>query len=179
MHKVSIPNRVAIENRPPAVGAQERFGDWEADLVLGAHQQGVIVTLFERKSMLLRVAVLPSKHAEGVALATIEALLDMPKSWLRTITYDNGTEFFNHEQVAKALGVETYFADPYASYQRGKNENTNGLLRQYLPKKTSFKDLTLERLLGYVNEINDRPRKNLGYQSPREVFNQHNVAIRI
>jgi len=179
VHKVSIPNRVPIAERPPEVDSQERFGDWEADLVLGAHQQGVIVTLVERKSMLLRVAVLPSKHAEGVADGAIEALLDMPKSWLRTITYDNGREFCSHEKVAKALGVKSFFADPYASQQRGKNENTNGLLRQYLPKKTSFKDLTLERLLGYVNEINDRPRKNLGYRSPREVFNYHNVAIRI
>lgn len=177
VRKVPIPNRIDIGQRPAVVDKQERFGDWEADLVLGAHQEGVILTLVERKSMLYLTYVLPSKHAEGVAEATIEVLSGMPKGWLQTITYDNGTEFAAHEIVAQALGVETYFARPYASYERGKNENSNGLLRQYLPKKTSFKKLTQKQLDSYVEEINDRPRKNLNYRTPREVFNLCHIAI--
>ena len=100
VQRVSIPNRVGIEQRPKLVETQERFGDWEADLVLGAHQEGAIVTLVERKSMLLRVGLVASKHAEGVAQATIDALLDMPKSWVRTMTFDNGKEFAAHEKIA-------------------------------------------------------------------------------
>lgn len=179
VQRVSIPNRVGIEQRPKLVEAQERFGDWEADLVLGAHQDGAIVTLVERKSMLLRVGLVASKHAEGVAQATIDALLDMPKSWVRTMTFDNGKEFAAHEKIAQTLGIETYFAQPYASYQRGKNENTNGLLRQYLPKKTSFKNLSFERLLSYVEDINNRPRKNLGYRTPMEIFYLYLGALKI
>lgn len=172
-----IPNRVGIESRPPEVDALERYGDWEGDLVIGAKQEGAIVTLVERKSMLLRSEALPSRHAKGVAEKVISALRSLPPHWVKTITFDNGSEFAHHERMAKALGADIYFAHPYAAYERARNENTNGLLRQYLPKSTSFKDLSQLKLQQYVHELNNRPRKKHGYRTPHEVFLEDTVAL--
>lgn len=166
----SIPNRVGIEQRPKEVQERTRFGDWEGDLVVGAGQQGYIVTLVERKSRILLSRKIDSKHAESTADAIIEAFMDVPKTWVKTITFDNGTEFASHEKIAEATGAMNYFADPYASYQRGTNENTNGLIRRYLPKNMSFAQLTQEELDWIVEQLNNRPRKILGYRTPNEVF---------
>jgi IS30 family transposase len=138
----SIPNRVGIEQRPELVDERSRFGDWEGDLVVGAKQQGYILTLVDRKARKLVSRKLETKEATEVAYAVIDALIDLPISWVKTITFDNGTEFAQHEKMAKALGIEIFFAAPYASYQRGTNENTNGLIRRELPKGTSFKHQT-------------------------------------
>lgn len=178
----SIPNRVGIEQRPHVVEERTRYGDWEGDTVVGAKQEGYVLTLVERTSGLLQSTKLDSKQAGEVANAVIESLEEMPISWVRTITFDNGTEFAEHATISQALSVEIYFAAPYASYQRGTNENTNGLLRRYLPKGTSFKDLTQQRLDHIVEELNNRPRKRLGYRTPYEVFQEqrekHRVAFR-
>lgn len=178
----TIPNRVGIEKRPHVVEERSRFGDWEGDTVVGAGQDAHVVTLVDRKSRRLEARKVKTKQADEVAKAVVDALEDMPVSWVRTITFDNGTEFTRHEDIAKALEADIYFAAPYASYQRGTNENTNGLLRRYLPKGTGFKNLTAQKLQQIVEELNNRPRKCLGYRTPNEVFQrqrlEHRVALR-
>lgn len=166
----SIPNRVGIEERPEVIEERSRFGDWEGDLIVGAHHDAFIMTLVDRTSRRLAARKAQTKQADEIAAAVIDALLDMPLSWVKTITFDNGTEFARHEDMAKVLPVDIYFAAPYSSYQRGTNENTNGLIRRYLPKGTSFKDLTQEQLDYIVDQLNNRPRKCLGFKTPNEVF---------
>ena len=168
----SIPNRVGIEQRPPEVDARSRYGDWEGDLVVGANHQAFVATLVERKSRLLLARPTGTKQADEVAHAVVDALSEQPASWLKTLTFDNGTEFAQHEQMAAALPLDIYFAHPYSSYERGANENTNGLLRRYLPKKTDFRTLASDRLSKIVEELNNRPRKILEYLTPNEVFQQ-------
>jgi len=131
----------------------------------------------ERKSLLLRAVRVLSRHAAGVTKAIIQALTDLPSNWVRTITFDNGSEFAHHEGVAQALGVHTYFAHPYAAYERARNENTNGLLRQYLPKGTHFTDVSQHQVQQCVHELNNRPRKKLEYRTPYEVFKEQTVAL--
>lgn len=169
----SIPNRTGIEKRPPAVELRSEHGHWEGDTIVGRNQDGFAVTLVERKSRLLHAVKTETKKADEVADAVIETLLDRPASWLKTITFDNGTEFAAHERMSVTLGISVYFADPYSAYQRGTNENTNGLIRRYLPKGKSFKDLTQQQLDLIVEQLNNRPRKCLGYRTPNEVFNQY------
>ena len=167
-----IPGRVGIEHRPAVVESRSRYGDWEGDTVVGANQKAFLTTLVERRSLLLRAQKVDSKQAAEVAQAVVDALIDMPVSWVKTITFDNGTEFARHADMSATLPAEIYFAAPYSSYQRGTNENTNGLLRRYFPKGTDLKTLNHERLQLVVEEINNRPRKKLGYQTPNEVFRQ-------
>lgn len=166
----AIPNRVDIQQRPKEVEERIRFGDWEADLVVGAGQKGYIVTLVERRTRMLLSRKIDSKNADTTADAIIDAFMDVPKSWVKTITFDNGTEFAGHERIALATGAATYFAAPYASYQRGTNENTNGLIRRYLPKNMSFEHLEQKQLDWIVEQLNNRPRKILGYRTPNEVY---------
>lgn len=166
----SIPDRVGIEARPAEVETRRRFGDWEGDTIVGARHRGAVATLVERKSLLLRACPCPTKEAQGVADGIVKALLDMPASWLHTLTFDNGTEFARHADIAEKLPLQVYFAAPYAAYQRGTNENTNGLLRRYFPKGTDLRAVTSEQLDRVVEELNNRPRKTLGYQTPNEVF---------
>lgn len=168
----SIPNRVGIDQRPKEVDTRATHGHWEGDTVIGKNNDGFIVTLVERTSRLLCAVKTQTKKACEVAQAVIETLLDCPASWLKTLTFDNGTEFAQHQRMAQALPLDVYFADPYASYQRGTNENTNGLIRRYLPKGRSFADLTQRQLDSIVHQLNNRPRKCLGYRTPNEVFQQ-------
>jgi len=172
-----IPNRIGIEARPPEVETLQRYGDWEGDLVIGGEQKGAIVTLVERKSLLLRAVRVLSRHAARVAKAIIQALADLPSEWVRTITFDNGSEFAHHENVAQTLGAHIYFAHPYAAYERARNENTNGLLRQYLPKRTCFTEVSQHQVQQFVHELNNRPRKKLEYRTPYEVFKIQTVAL--
>lgn len=172
-----IPNRVGIEDRPDEVDSLARYGDWEGDLIIGAGQQGAVVTLVERKSLLIRAWRVTSRHAALVAQAIITALKPLPAQWLNTITFDNGSEFAHHGKVGQTLGVDIYFAHPYAAYERGRNENLNGLLRQYLPKASVLKHLCQKKLQRYIAELNNRPRKKLSYRTPLEVFNQQAVAL--
>ena len=179
----SIPNRTGIEQRPKEVETRCRYGDWEGDTLVGAHQQGFIATLAERKSLLVSMRKTDSKNAPEVALAVTDALLDFPPSWLKTLTIDNGTEFAGHETIAQAVPVTIYFAAPYAAYQRGTNENTNGLIRRFLPKGTDFRSVTQPQLDRIAEQLNNRPRKKLAYQTPNEVFREQRalatVALRI
>lgn len=168
-----IPNRVGIAERPSSVEERCEVGHWEGDLVVGKNQDGFILTLVERTSRMLHAVKTTTKRPAEVCRAVIDALLDRPISWVKTITFDNGTEFREHEAMAKELGIAVYFADPYSAYQRGSNEQVNGLLRRHLPKGTSFKNLTQAQLDPIVEKINTRPRKCLGYRTPNEVFQKH------
>lgn len=174
----SIPNRVGIKQRPAEVETRITHGHWEGDLIVGKNNDGFLVTLVERTSRLLCAVKTQTKKAGEVAHAIIEVLLDYPASWLKSVTLDNGTEFALHERIAQTLPVQVYFADPYAAYQRGTNENTNGLIRRYLPKGTSFAQFTQRQLDTILEEINNRPKKCLGYRTPYEVFQKiHNQRL--
>lgn len=164
-----ISNRISIEQRPVIVEEKSRIGDWEIDTVIGQNHKGALVTIVDRKSKFTLIKKVETKHAERVTAATI-ALLKPYSDKLFTITADNGKEFAGHETVAKELGAQVYFAHPYCSYERGLNENTNGLIRQYFPKGSSFEEITDEQVETVMYRLNHRPRKGLNYQTPHAVF---------
>ena len=137
--------------------------------MIGKDHKGALVTLADRASCYTLATMLPSKHAEGVT-AAVTRLLKPHKCKRHTVTFDNGKDFAGHEEIAKELDVDVYFAHPYHSWERGLNENTNGLLRQYFPKGTLFKTVTEEKVQAAVTALNHRPRKTLGFRSPFEVF---------
>lgn len=166
-----IKNRVSISERAKIVEKKERIGDWEGDTIIGKQQQKAIVTLVDRASKLTRIGRVATKHAGIVSQIMIDLLKPM-KSNTHTVTVDNGKEFSDHERMAKVLGIKIYFADPYSSWQRGLNENTNGLIRQYIKKGSSFDDITHEKIQLIENRLNNRPRKMLGYCTPNEVYQE-------
>lgn len=165
-----IPNRIWIDYRPQAVEDRSRLGDWEADTIIGKGKQGAIVTLVDRKSRFLRMGLVARRTKEAVAEKIISLLADLP---VHTITCDNGKEFTDHERVAKTLRTKVYFAHPYASWERGTNENTNGLIRQYIPKDTKFNDLTCVDIEFVESRLNTRPRKCLSFATPVVILNNH------
>ena len=172
-----IPNRISIDKRPKIVANKSRFGDWEADTIVGARHQGGIVSLVERKSKLTRLRKLATKAAAEMKDNCI-ALLAPLAARVHTITVDNGKEFCEHELIATGLQARIYFAHPYASWERGLNENTNGLVRQYFPKKYEFARIKTKDLQQVEDLLNNRPRKTLGYRTPNEVFfKQRSVAL--
>jgi IS30 family transposase len=165
-----IPGRVSISKRPEAVENRERFGDWEGDTVEGAKGKGAIASHVERKSRYLVAAKLSDKAADTMTIASAKAFWPIPKLMRKTLTVDNGKEFSQFKQLEQKTGFCIYFADPYSAWQRGSNENTNGLIRQYLPKGTNFTDITNKDLALIVKKLNHRPRKCLNYQTPHEVI---------
>jgi transposase, IS30 family len=167
-----IPGRVGIEERPQIVAERGRFGDWEADLVLGRRGSGAIGTYVERKSRFLMATLLPDRTADAFNAATIPAYKELPQPLRRTLTLDNGKEFSRFKELESETSLAVYFAVPYAAWQRGTNENTNGLLRFYFPKGTNFKRTSAAALARAVYRLNNRPRKCLGYRTPQEVFNE-------
>jgi len=168
-NRTGIPNRVDIEERPEAANNRERMGDWEADTIIGKNHKGAIVTLDERVSKLRLAFPLAGKKAQYVFDATV-LVLDPIKSFVKTITFDNGKEFTLHEKIADSLECDTYFAKPYSSWERGQNENANGLLRQYFPKAMELIDVTIKEVFRAVDKLNSRPKKCLNYKTPYEVF---------
>ena len=164
-----IKNRVSIDARPEIVDQKTRMGDWEGDTVIGKNHKGGLVTLAERKSRYVLAGHIRSKHAAGVTAVTTR-LLTPYKDKCHTITFDNGKEFAEHEKMAAELKADIYFANPYHSWERGLNENSNGLLRQYFPKGMKLADITEEQVQEAVERINHRPRKVLGFRTPHEVF---------
>lgn len=165
-----IPGRVGIEQRPDLVAARQRFGDWEGDTLEGAKGSGHITTHVERKSRYLIAAKLADKTAAATAVAVSAAFRRIPKMLRYTLTLDNGKEFARFHTIEQDTGLAVYFADPYSAWQRGTNENTNGLLRRYFPKGTDFSAVTEKALAEVVKKLNHRPRKCLGYRTPHEVF---------
>lgn len=164
-----IPHRIDIDQRPNIVEKKERIGDWELDTIIGANHQGAIVSMVDRASKLTRLVKRKTKHATGVTEALIHALRPL-KDWVHTLTADNGKEFAYHAQVANDLQADFYFAKPYHSWERGLNEHTNGLVRQYCPKSMNLLTLTDEALQHIENLLNNRPRKVLNFQTPNEAF---------
>jgi len=164
-----IRNRISIDKRPEIVEQRIRIGDWEGDTVIGKNHQGGLVTLAERKSRYVLAGPVCSKHAAGVT-AKVNSLLRPHKHKCHTVTFDNGKEFAEHEIIASELKADIYFAHPYHSWERGLNENSNGLLRQYFPKGMSLTDVTEEQVQWAVDRLNHRPRKVLEFRTPFEVF---------
>lgn len=167
-----IPGRTGIEVRPVIVDSRIRIGDWEADTIVGSRHHQAIVTLVERKSRYTAMKKVDRKTAEKVKIATLDKLGPI-KDAVRTVTYDNGTEFTEHEAIAKALDADCYFAHPYHSWERGTNENTNGLIRQYFPKGMDFSNITDEEIDFVMERLNNRPRKILGFRTPNQVFYEY------
>lgn len=164
-----LANRIDIEQRPAVVDQRSRIGDWEGDTVIGKDHKGILLTLVERKSRYTLACQLDSRHSAGVTQAVIE-LLRPHKKQCHTLTFDNGKEFAEHVFISQCLNAKVYFAHPYCSWERGLNENHNGLLRQYFPKKTNFLKVRQHEVDDAVYRLNHRPRKCLGYLTPHEVF---------
>ena len=175
-HRGIIPDRKSIDERPVIVEQRQRLGDWEGDLIIGKNHQGAALTLVERKSRFTLIRKVDGKQALPVANAIIAALDWVPA--VETLTNDNGKEFAEHKMVSSALAATIYFAHPYSSWERGTNENTNGLIRQYLPKERNLTTLTTKEELMIMDRLNLRPRKCLGFLTPFEVFfGLHLVAL--
>ncbi len=157
------------EARPAIVASRRRFGDWEGDTVIGKGHRGALVTFVERKSLYTVIQAVPRKTADAVRVAVREGLTPH-RDRVHTITYDNGREFTDHEGMACDLDARIYFAHPYASWERGLNENTNGLIRQFFPKRRDLTTVTDAEVQEVMNNLNHRPRKSLGFRTPHEVF---------
>ncbi len=164
-----IPNRRGIEHRPAYVERRLEIGHWEGDTIIGANHKQAIVTIVERKTGFTLMRKVERKTAANVRQACIE-LLTPYKAMVKTITFDNGKEFAEHERIDQALGSTSYFADPYSSWQRGTNENTNGLIRQYVPKKRMLSTVSNQEIRTIMNRLNNRPRKRLGFISPNQAI---------
>jgi len=173
-----IKGRVCISQRPDIVGERRRIGDWEADTVIGKQGGAVLVTLAERKSRFSVVVKAKNKTAKAVTTAITDALQPI-SSRVHTLTYDNGKEFAYHQQVSETLNAKGFFAHPYHSWERGLNENTNGLIRQYCPKGQEIEVLSDAEVKAIMDKLNNRPRKCLGFRTPNQVFNDvhSNVAL--
>ncbi len=187
-----IPHRISITERPEIVEKKQRLGDsvtapcvtlppasmqsWECDTVIGLDRKSVLVTVVDRTSLFTCCSRVYSRTADVVCRAIIRLLLPH-KDKVKTLTFDNGSEFVQHRKIANSLDAQTYFAHPYSSWERGINENTNGLLRQFFPKRTDFKKLTWKQVKNAVDNLNNRPRKTRDYQTPNQIFNNVFVPL--
>lgn len=171
-----IKNRVSIDERPVIVENRSRIGDWEGDTIIGKGRRSALLTLVERKTLYTLIVKLTGKRADLLAEAAIRELVPL-KAKVSTITLDNGLEFAAHEVIAKAVGADIYFAHPYASWERGINENTNGLIRQYFPKGTNFDKVSEEEIKFVMSRLNNRPRATRGGRSPNELFMGQRVDL--
>lgn len=166
-----IPCRVDIDQRPPIVETKTRFGDWELDTIIGAEHSGVIVSMVERTSKLTKLVKVSHKSAKKIEGALLKRLKPI-KKFVYTLTADNGKEFANHQIVSSELEAGFYFAKPYHSWERGLNEHTNGLVRQYYPKAKRFNEISEKDLEKVEILLNNRPRKVLNFETPQEVFDR-------
>ncbi len=164
-----------IDQRPEVINERTRIGDWEGDTVRGNGSSGHIITYVERKSGYLVAGKVKHATAENINAFTIKNFKKLPKEKRLSITYDNGSEFSGYDSIEEQTGMIAYFAFPYHSWERGTNENTNGLLRQFFPKKMWFNTVTQEQLDKVVRLINNRPRKRLNYLTPYEIFKKNCV----
>jgi IS30 family transposase len=171
-----LPHMISIELRGAIVESRERLGDWEVDTLQGKRYEKVLLTLTDRKSRLTLLALADRLSASLIREKICQCLLPY-KDQAHTLTSDRGKEFTEHEKIARTLGISFYFAHPYSAWERGTNENTNGLLRQYFPKNTSLQALSEEEVEFVMNKLNHRPRKVLGFRTPFEVFFNTAVAL--
>ncbi len=159
-----------IDGRPQVINRRRRYGDWEGDTIVGKGRRSALVTLVERKSGFARLGRLDDMKAATTAHVTQQRMNDLPPSLRRSITFDNGKEFMEHDRLAQTLNLEIYFALPHRPWQRGTNENTNGLLRQFFPKGTDFLRISHREVARVETLLNERPRRRLAYQTPAEVL---------
>jgi IS30 family transposase len=172
-----IPDRVSIDERPAEVNERQRFGDWEGDTIVGKNMKGYIATFVERKSRYTVARVMKDKRAKTLNTAALRGLAKIPPALVRTLTFDNGKEFAGFKKLEQQLSAQVYFAHPYSSWERGTNENTNGLLRQYVPKETDITTVKPATLNAIIERLNNRPRKSLNYRTPNEVLLEAIVAL--
>lgn len=171
--KHQIKNRRMIDERPESVELRKEIGHWEGDTIVGKDHKGSIVTNVERLSGLLIASKTKDRSAQSILDATVEDFKNLPNDLKISMTYDNGKEFAYHEEIEKQANMTVYFAHAYSPWERGSNENTNGLLREFIPKGTDFDTVSDEDLARYVELLNNRPRKRLGFLTPKEFFLQH------
>ena len=167
--KTKIPNRISINERPVSADNRSRYGHWEGDSLVSSKSLAALNSLVERKSRYTCLTRLDRKSSEQTRDAVIRRLKGLPERARRSLTFDNGTENARHDEITEAIGIQCYFADPYASWQRGSNEQVNGMVRRYFPKGTDFSKITDEQVAWVESRINNRPRKCLGYKTPAEV----------
>jgi IS30 family transposase len=168
-NKTKIPNRVSIDNRPQSVESRKTYGHWEGDSMISRKSTVALNSLTERKSRLIMITRINRKGATETLDAVISRLGTLPHKFRRTLTLDNGTENAKHEIITEGIGIKCYFAHPYASWERGTNENANGLVRWYFPKGTDFAKITDDQVALVESALNNRPRKCLGFRTPIEV----------
>lgn len=164
---------VRIDGRPDVINRRRRYGDWEGDTVVGQGRRSALVTLVERKSGYLRMGRVDSMKSDMTMRVANRRMRNLPARLRRSITFDNGKEFAEHKRLTRHLGLEIYFADPYASWQRGTNENTNGLIRQFFPKGTDFTRISHHEVARVEQLLNERPRRRLDYRTPDEILAKH------
>jgi IS30 family transposase len=164
-----IPGRVDIAERPAIVTSKKRVGDWEGDTIIGKNHQGALVSIVERKTLFTLLGKQQDKTATRTT-KTIRRVMHRHRKKVHTITFDNGKEFADHQTISTDLNADVYFATPYHSWERGLNENTNGLVRQYFPKNTDFTTITSRQVRKVQDLLNHRPRKTLGFKTPHEAF---------
>ncbi|HLD70042.1 MAG TPA: IS30 family transposase [Candidatus Omnitrophota bacterium] len=173
----SIPGRTWISQRPEAVNQRQEFGHWEADSMVSRANSASLHALVERKSRYLKITKIPRNTSGCVRNAVLRRLSPLPKSTRLSITYDNGLENSNHLEINRELKSKSFFCNPYHSWEKGSVENANGLVRRFIPKKTDFQKIPTTEIFQIENLINNRPRKCLNYQTPKEVFKNLSVAI--
>ena len=171
-----IQNRRCIDERPAIVETRSRIGDWEGDTIIGKGRKSALLTLVERKSLYTEIIKLKSRNALELAQRLTQAMKKL-KPKIKTITFDNGKEFSEHEIIAENIEANVYFAHPYSAWERGINENTNGLIRQYFPKATDFNNVTEKQIQQVMNKLNNRPRKSRGFETPNEIFMGQRVNL--
>lgn len=167
-----IKDIVNIKDRPKHIENRLEIGHWEGDLVIGKGQKSAIGTIVERKSRFVCIIKLKDRKSATVTKQFAKVLQGFNQHLIKTMTYDNGNEMAKHKEFTKQTGIKVYFADPYASWQRGTNENTNGLIRRYFPKGTDFNNVTAKQLKYVQDKLNNRPRKIINYKTPNEIFKQ-------
>jgi IS30 family transposase len=167
-----IKDQVSIDNRPAYIELRQEAGHLEGDLMIGVGQKSAIGTIVDRKTRFLIIVKINNRKSKTVTQEFAMHLNKQPKYLRKTMTYDNGIEMANHKWLSENTGMDIYFAHPYSSWERGTNENTNGLIRRFLPKGTDFNKISLERLKQIENNLNNRPRKVLGFKTPNEIRNE-------
>ena len=169
-HSVKIKDGTSIDFRPKAVDNRIEVGHWEGDLMIGPKQTSCLGSIVERKCRYTILVKLANKKSETVSRSFSRKLAEMPSFFKKTMTYDNGTEMAEHKYITTQTGMKIYFAHPYSSWERGTNENTNGIVRRYYPKNTDFNTVKETEINKLQEHLNSRPRKVLGYYTPKEMF---------
>jgi len=168
--RIRIKDQVSIDQRPKHIEDRKEIGHWEGDLMIGVKQSSAIGTLVERKSRFTYIIKLKNRKSETVRMGFSKELNKLDEKFKKSLTYDNGLEMAQHKLLTEKTGIQVYFAHPYSSWERGTNENTNGLIRRFFPKGTNFNEIDERRLKEVQNKLNNRPRKVLGYRTPKEIM---------